>query len=241
MTLYRTALLTIAAALATVSPASAETRRYGLTGFDQVEVRGDMIVEIVPDFRLSAVADASSDTLDTLSLEVEDRRLVIQQMMEGPYGMRASGDGPVRIRLTAQNLAGVVVRGGGRVTVQGLRGDTILLVLDGPGRIDATVTGAGTIRSRASGSGTITITGRATTVESTVAGAGSVDASALTARDLTVRAAGTGTSRYLASNSARIIASGDASVEVAGRAQCTIANTGSGRVTCADGRSALSR
>jgi hypothetical protein len=238
---YRSLSVALLFAIAAAAPARAEVKRFGLTAFDQVEVRGDMVVEIVPDWRLSAVAEGSSDAIDSLSFDVVDRTLTIQQMMEGPYGMRRSQDGALHIRLAAQNLSGVVVRGSGRVTVSGLRGDAVLLVLDGAGRIDAAVASGGTVRSRVAGSGVLAITGRADRLESIVTGPGSVDASALGVRDVMVRANGTGTSRYAATHSATVNASGNASVDVAGRGQCTVSNTGTGQVTCAGARSALSR
>ncbi|MEQ1688858.1 MAG: DUF2807 domain-containing protein [Sphingopyxis sp.] len=221
------ALLTFAAA-----PASADTRRYGLTSFDRIEVLGDMIVEIIPDYRISAVAEASRSALETLSLEVNDRTLVVRQVAEGPYGPRRAADGPTRIRLRAPALQQVMLRGSGQISAGQLRGQNIAINVDGPGQVRASVLRGETIHLRVVGTGEITISGHARDLTATITGAGSIDAGALVVRDLTVRSSGSGSSRFAASHSASIVAGGSANVDVTGHARCEIRNIGAGTVVC---------
>ncbi len=222
------------------SPATADTRRIGITSYTRIVVLGDMVVDVVPDYRLYAQADGSRDALDTLDLDVSNDTLTISQAAEGPFGPRRTDAGPIHIRLTGQNISDITLRGAGSLTVGQLRGSDITVGLDGAGTINASVTAGGNIRTRASGSGTITLTGRADSLEGAVTGSASIVAADLALRDLTLRQTGTGSSSFAASRTASIIATGQANVTVAGRARCTVNNLGAGNVSCgADQRRAL--
>ncbi len=214
------------------APASADSKRFGLTSFDRVEVRGDMIVEIAPSNRIAAVAEGSRASLETLDMVVNGRTLRISQRSMGAYGPRPRGEPPVRIRLTAQNLSGIDLQGSGQVRAEGLRGPEVIVTLTGAGAVGASVPAGVAISSRVEGPGTITLAGRGRTLRAIVSGAGSIDASALAVRDLDARSSGTGTSRFAASGRATIVASGAAGVDVAGSPRCTVSNSGAGTVRC---------
>lgn len=235
MTLFRpisraaviAALLVVAA-----TPAAADTRRYGLTSFDSIQVLGDMIVEIVPDYRISAVADASRAALETLSLEVNDRTLVVRQVAEGAFGPRRASDGPIRIRLRVPALQRVMLRGSGQVSAGQLRGHAISVDVDGPGSVSALISHGESVQLRVVGTGQISISGAARDLTAITNGAGSINAAALIARDLNVRSFGTGSSLFAASNTATVVAGGSANVGITGRARCEVRNTGAGTVAC---------
>lgn len=223
-------LALLCAVLAT--PAHADTKRFGLTSFDRVEISGDMIVEIAPSNRISAVAEGSRVSLETLDMEVRNRVLLVSQRSMGAYGPRRASDGPLRIRLTAQNLGAVDLRGSGQLRVTGLRGREVVVTLHGAGTIDAAVPAGLRVSTRVEGPGTITLTGRSQSLIAIVAGSGSVDASGLAVRDLDVRSNGTGTSSFAANGRVRVIALGAANVTVAGAPRCTVTNSGAGTVEC---------
>lgn len=214
------------------APASAETRNFGIVSFDAIEVRGDTIVELVPGHRISARAEGTREAIETLTLEMEGRTLVISQALEGRYGPRRAEDGPTRLTLTGQNVSGIVLRGSGQVRARGLRGPRVTVRLDGPGRIEAEIPAGLAVATRASGSGSIRLTGRAQSLQAVVAGSAAVEAEQLPVRDLDVRAGGTGSSRFAASGRAIVAALGEANVEVVGRPRCTVTNGGAGTVIC---------
>jgi hypothetical protein len=224
----------IAVAFAWSQPALADTRSFGITSYDRVEVNGDMIVEIVPDHRITAVAEGSRAALETLSIDVNgDRTLVIRQVAEGAFGPRTRGNtGPIRIRLTSQNLAGVVLRGAGEVRAGQLRGRNIVVQNDGAGRVQAAIADGDAVRLANFGSGSIIVTGRARALNVNVEGAGGIDASGMTALFLTLRAVGTGASRFTASEQATVRVGGAPTIDVSGRARCTVDNSGAGTVRC---------
>jgi hypothetical protein len=214
-----------------------QTKRFGLSSFERVEVQGDMIVEISSSPSISAVAEGTSDALDTLSLEVRERTLVIRHAFEGAYGQRqrqGQGVGLVRIRLTAQNLSAVSLAGSGALRVEGLRGPSIQLVVDGAGSIHAGIPDGASINTRAVGSGSISLTGRARSLNAVTNGAASINAASLSVRDLTVQAVGSGASSFAASGTANIFAMGSANVSVSGQPRCTVRNAGAGTIACGD-------
>lgn len=221
----------LAAALLAV-PASADTKRFGLTGFDAIDVRGDMIVEIVDAAPVRADAEGARSTLETLSLEVQERTLTIRQLSDGPYGPRRAGEPPARIRINARGLSRLSVHGGGRVNATGLRGQQVIVTLDGAGTVDATGIVADQLDVRAAGQGVVTIAGRARSMSAVNSGAATIEAQALVPRDLSVRSSGAGSGRYAASGTARVDALGDGNVTVTGRARCTVRNVGAGTVNC---------
>lgn len=229
----------VAAALAlmltSASPAAANSKRYGLVSFERIEIEGNMIVEVVPGRSIFAVADASREALETLSIEVnESRTLIVTQLAEGVFGpRRANNDaGPIRIRISAQNLSQLALRGGGRVTLTGLRGPEMRVDLNGSGSIAASGVNGDVLLVRSEGSGTISLAGRAQSMTATIAGATSVDAAALETRNLVVRANGSGASRFAALQSADLLSGGAADLAVSGRPRCTVRNIGAGTITC---------
>lgn len=222
---------TIAASLLAV-PASADTKRFGLTGFDGIDIRGDMTVEIVDAAPVRADAEGARSTLETLSLEVQERTLIVRQLSDGPYGPRRAGEAPARIRINARGLSRLIVRGGGRVTASGLRGQQVIVTLDGAGTVDARNIVAEQLDVRASGQGVVTVSGRARTMSAVNSGSAGIVAEDVVARDLTVRSSGAGAGSYAASGTARVDALGEGNITVIGRARCTVRNAGAGTVNC---------
>lgn len=229
--------LTLLALPSTQVEAQAQsTKRFGLSSFERVQVEGDIIVEIVASPSISAVAEGPSTALDTLTLDVRERTLTIRQAFEGPYGQRrsnaAGGTGPVRIRLSAQNLSAISLAGAGSITATGLRGPSVQVVVDGAGSINATIPDGTAVSSRAVGSGAITLSGRARSLTAVTNGAASINAAALPVRDLTVQSVGSGASHFAASATANIFAMGSANVTVDGTPRCTVRNAGAGTIAC---------
>lgn len=225
------------AALLVPLPAGAQgsanlTKRFGITSFDRVVVLGDMVVDITPSRSISAEAEGTRDALDSLVVEVQSRTLTIRQGYEGAYGHRERSDAPVRIHVTAQNLASVSLTGSGSIRVDGLRGADVGVQLDGAGTIAATISDGVDVRARTMGSGTVTLAGQARSLTAVTNGAATLDAAALTVRALDVRAVGSGASRFAATGTAAITAMGAANVTVTGNPQCTVRNLGAGRVEC---------
>ncbi len=234
--------LLAALCLAGATQASADTRRLGLTSFERVDIEGDMAVSIVASYRVGAQAEGSRDALEVLTMEVRERTLYIRRRTEGPYGQISANAGPLRITLTAQNLAGVWVRGAAQVSVSGLRGSETYATMEGAGTLAIAAIDSRALRVRMQGAGSLTLAGRAESLLAVVAGSGNVDGQALAVGALDVRSSGTGRSNFAAVRTAEITAIGAASVDVSGTPRCTVRNQGSGVVACGpDARTRLPR
>lgn len=231
---HPTKLLATAAAVAALlaTPASADSKRFGLTGFDTIDIRGDMTVEIVDAAPVRAEAEGSRSTIETLSVEVQERTLIIRQLSDGPYGPRRAGEPPANIRINARGLSRLIVRGGGRVTANGLRGEQVIVTLDGAGTVDARNIAATQLDVRAAGQGSVTVSGRARSMSAVNSGAATIVGQGVVPRDLTVRSNGAGVGTYAASGTARVDALGEGNITVTGRARCTVRNVGAGTVEC---------
>lgn len=218
--------------LTLATPAAADQRRFGLLSFDAIDVQGDMVVEVRPDYRIAAVAEASREAIEALSLEVRDRTLYIRQSAEGAFGPVRADRGPVTIRLTAQNLRSITMRGAGLVTVERLQGDSVRVDLTGAGQLTVNGIDARDLTVRGTGNGGITLAGRARMMRASATGATSIDAAALTVEQLTARGVGSGAALYTATRTADLQAAGSYGITVTGRARCTLRNQGSGQLLC---------
>ena len=226
--------LTLMAGLAFASPAHADSRRVGVTGFERLVVLGDMIVQVVPDRITYAQVEGERDAIDALSLDVQDRTLTISQSVLGRFGPRPTTAAPLTIRLHVPTVRLVALRGTGSIDAHELRGDDVRVELTGQGRINARISNGQSLTMRANGSGTITMAGRSRDVSAYTDGPASIDASALDAGNLTVRSSGSGTSNFKTNGPANVTAIGQASVVVTGRARCTVHNISAGNVRCGD-------
>jgi hypothetical protein len=216
------ALILALFAVCIAAPASADTRRIGLTSFERIEVSGDMTVDVRADHRIGAVVEGSRDALDSLEVVVENRVLRIRQLSIGTFGPRRADAGPVTIRVSAQNLGSVSMRGAGQITVDGLRGRETLLSLTGAGALAVRNIATDNLILRSNGNGTLTLAGRALNAAANVSGGGTVEASALAVQNLRITTVGT----------AEVTASGNSGVTVTGNPRCTVRNVSGGTVLC---------
>lgn len=228
------ARLVLAAATLTLiaAPGHAVVKRVGVTGFDAIEVSGDMTVEIAQSPRTNAVVEGSQRAIDTLGLEVNNRVLRVRMLSDGPYGPRRASDGPVVVRISTPSLRSITVNGAAQVSAQALRGDSIAIVMTGAGRVRADNVTAQTVQLRTTGAGGITIAGQARDVQAAISGAAGIDAGGLQTRGLTVNAEGSGSSQFAARDTARVVAIGSVTLTVTGNPRCTVNNVGSGTVVC---------
>jgi hypothetical protein len=174
-------------------PLQTEQRQPG--DFHQVELRGagGLEVEVGPATSLTISADAA--LLKDLTTEVRDGRLVIDYKR----GWNWFSHHQLKIRLTTPVLDGLAIRGAGDAAVSGMKGERLLLEIDGAGDL------------RASGE-----TGM---LEAHIKGAGDMDLSQLAARDAKVSINGAGDLRVRASGALEATINGAGSISYAGNPQ----------------------
>jgi hypothetical protein len=229
--LLTTALASVSLVLGS-SPAMAGEKRYGLTSFERIVLKGDFAVEVTTRGPVSAVATGGLDALDRLELVSADGTLTISDRRYSSNRARGTGAGAVTIRINAARLNAATVVGAGSLTIDKLAGATVALNLRGPGSLAVKDIAADKLTLAMVGTGRVTLAGRAKTAETRFAGAGMVDASALAVTDLIATAEGAGDQSYRASRTATVTARGVGKVIVAGKPACTVRNLGAGSVSC---------
>ena len=221
-----------ATALFLCSPISAAEKRFGLSSFEAIEVDADVMVEVVNRAPVSAVATGPQDSLDRLSIEARDGKLLISERQFAGDEKRRAPRGPVTVRVNAANLRSATLGGAGSLQVDALKGQRAMVGLRGPGRLTVGRITADRLSVAMLGNGTMTLGGAAKQAQMTLSGAGMVDAGGLAVDELISDSEGAGDHILRAIKSAAITARGIGKTVVLGRPVCTVRNVGSGSVTC---------
>jgi hypothetical protein len=172
------------------------TQQRGVDAFHSVDLRAVGTVDILvgPPASLSVTADAQ--TLEDLDIHVQAGMLIIDQHSHWSWFGRS---GQLQIRLTAPSLKAVALNGAGELTVNGLNGGPLALVVQGAGNIDAS--------------------GRVDILTARINGAGNMDLSRVEAREATVSVNGAGSLEVNATESLDATVNGVGSINYAGKPQ----------------------
>ncbi len=217
------------AAVALPGAARAATQGYTLTSFDTLRVEAPVTVMVTTGMGVAARGEGPRGTLDRLKLDVSGRLLTIRIASLRP-GEKAAG--PATLQISTGALRRLVLGGGGSVTVNRMKGLTAEIVSGGNGDVTVKAMDVDRLTVALAGGGRVTLAGRAGVADVRVSGPGGVAGEALTARQVKVGNEGPGTISLTAAVSADVRASGSGDVTVAGKAACTVANEGTGRVLC---------
>lgn len=214
--------LLLAALLLAAGPAPAAERTVGLSTFERLRVEGPFEVTVAPGSP-SVRLTGDRAAIDAVAVSADGTTLVIRPA-SGGWGespRRAAGE-PVRIALASPALRTIVSQAGARVTATGLRAARIDLTVAGSGAIAATGVDADEVAAAVTGTGTLTLAGRAVRARLLASGPAAIDAAALDAGELVVIASGVGETRARARYTARIANTGLGRVTVAGTPKCDV-------------------
>jgi hypothetical protein len=184
-------LLSLGACGSVAGPTTTEQR--GVDGFHAIDLRGVATMDILvgPAASMSLTGDANS--LATLKTRVQEGTLIL----ETQRGWFAKGNSHLQIRLTTPALDAVALNGAGDITVNGLQGGPLVLVVQGAGNLEA--------------SGAVDVLTARTN------GAGNLDLSHLDAREATVAVNGAGNIEVNASQKLDATVNGVGSITYAGK------------------------
>jgi len=202
----------------------AETRLM-LTGFDRIRVDGPFTVRVAaaPSATNRIIGDAAA--IATVQVRVEGQTLVVTSARDDRgRAIVASGTAPV-IELRHDRLAGIVLRGAGRIEVERTTASRVDLALTGDGTIRVSSLGSETLNATLIGAGSMILAGKGGQGRFMVNGPGTIDADALTVDALQVRSEGSGGGRYRVRYTADVTATGAGTVTVAGSPQCRTRGT----------------
>ncbi len=212
--------------------AAAAERSLTITDFDRVRVEGSYVVEVTTGKGPSGRLSGSTEALDRIKVEVQDRTLHIRPDTSGWGGYPGNDYGPVRVRVTTPDLKSAVINGSGTVSIVRMRGSDLELALRGSGLIAVSAIEADRLNVGITGAGNVTLSGRVAQTVATIRGSGNLDAAGLASQDLRLTAQGSGDARASASRSATVTATGSGTVTIIGKPACAVTNNGAGTVNC---------
>lgn len=227
-------ILTLAGALlaiAAADPAAADTRNFGVSGFDRVRVEGPYAVKVATGIAPFARATGSSAALANLSVRVEGRTLVIHSDRSSARSADGRGDGPVEVSIGTHDLAAAILLGSGSLAIDKVRGLEFSLTVQGSGMAGIGFVAADRLKVAATGTAAVVLGGETKALTAMVRGVSSLDASLLKSRTATIAVEGAATVKADASGTAKISGSGPATVSLTGRPSCTVRLAGAGSVT----------
>ncbi len=206
-------------------------RNYSVTGFDRIRVDGPYQVRLKTNVAPFARAAGSQAALDSVSLKVEGRTLIVRQTTSNWGGYPGGSTGPVTIELGTHDLANAWLNGAGSLAIDRVRGLAFDLAIQGAGTATIDTIDIDQLRLGLNGSGSARLAGRADKVTAVVRGASSLDASELRSKNADIGAEGPAIVRLAASESAKVNAMGLAAVTLTGNPACTVKAQGSASVS----------
>lgn len=211
--------------VALAAPAHADERRFMLTGFERIRLEGPFEVEVTTGGSTGAVATGDARSLDRVSVRVDGRTLVVASSVNAWGGYPGAVRSLPRVTVSASELSSAVVTGGGRLSIDRMRGQHIALALTGAGALTVGHADADRLEATLVGTGALTVAGAALQARFQSNGAGTIAAEGLDVGALTVTTQSAGDSRFSARHTATVSASGQGVVQVAGTATCTVRGT----------------
>ena len=184
---------------------ASETRP--VSGFSEVALSGTGDVHIAQSGQESLTIEAEDNLLPLLETFVDQGRLTLRTKP----GVSISPTRTIRYRITVARLDAASISGSGKIVAEGVDSDRFTTSI--------------------SGSGSMTLAGKAKAIDLSISGSGSYDASNLVSRTGRVSISGSGSGVVNASEELDVAISGSGSVEVLGKPYVEQHISGSGRVS----------
>lgn len=212
------------------APAGAAVRNFTVTGFDRVRVDGPYRVTLTTNVAPFARASGASAALDSVSVEVQGRTLVIRR--SGSFGgSTGQSRGTVEIAVGTHGLTAAWINGSGALAVDQVRGPAFDLTVSGAGTAEVGRIAVDRLSVGLAGTASARLSGTAAETNAIVRGSSLLDGAGLVARNAKVGADGPAVVRLNVTGTGKIDANGPATVELGGRPACTIRALGTAEVT----------
>ncbi|MCM8731019.1 head GIN domain-containing protein [Hephaestia sp. GCM10023244] len=208
--------------LAAAAPAPAAERSYTIGSFDRVRVSGPFEVRLAVGGSPRARAEGERGLIDQVDVRVDGNTLLVSMSPNG-WGERGAAAASVPVvTLATPSLRSVFVNGGGRLSIERMKGQALDLTVTGSGSIAATGLDARQLDARVIGTGALTLSGVAAKARLTSNGPAAIDAAGLAVDDLVIRTDGAGEAHVAARYTADVTATGVGRVVVDGKPACTV-------------------
>lgn len=230
--MHRPAILAaFVAVILPASPAAADTRNFGVSGFDRVRVAGPYKVRLTTGVAPFARATGSAAALERLAVRVDGRTLVIQSNQSGWGGYPGKDGGGVEITVGTHELTTASLVGAGSLLINRVRGLEFALILQGAGLAGIEQVEVDRMEVAISGTGGVTLGGTARQLGAIVRGMSNLQAANLSVKNATIAVEGAGTVSARVTDSVSVTGSGAGTVALDGSPACTLKVSGAGSVT----------
>ena len=223
--------LLLACASCIASPATAETRNFGVSGFDRIKIQGPFRVKIVTGVPPSAKAIGTGAALSNIDVNVEGYTLTLSPNASAWANYSGSKEGPVEVVIGTHELAAAMLTGAGTMAIDKVKGFEFVLTVNGAGSASVGEMAVDRLTLGVAGTGALIVAGKAKQLTAEMRGTTSIDASALSAKDATVKVNGGGTARLNVTGTANVSGAGAGLVEFLGSPSCTLTVEGAGAVS----------
>ena len=224
------ALLILASLPATAAAPSAQ-RTFSVTGFDRIRVDGPYSVQLTTNVAPFARASGSAAALDSVSLKVEGRTLIVRPGSGSWGGYPGESRGPVTIEVGTHDLNAAWLYGAGSLNIDRVRGLSFDLAIQGAGAVRINRVDVDQMKVGINGAASARLSGRAARLTTTVRGSSLLDGEGLTIKDAIIGAEGPSIVRANVTDTAKVDALGLAAVALGGRPACIVKAQGSASVT----------
>ncbi len=215
----------------TAAPAGADTRNFGVSGFNKVRVDGPFKVRLTTGVAPFAQATGSARAIDRVALDVRGQTLIVHANQSSWGGYSGENVGPVEIAIGTHDLSAAALNGSGSLDINAVKGLAFDLSVQGSGGAAITETDVDQLRVNVIGTASASLGGRAGKMTAIVRGISSLDAAGLTVKDATIGAEGAATVKATVTNEVTIDGAGTATITLTGDPSCTVRAHGSATVS----------
>jgi Putative auto-transporter adhesin, head GIN domain len=212
--------------------APAADRNFTVTDFDRIEVDGAFDVSVETGKSPSVRATGSTAGVDQLLIEIRARTLRIRPARTNWGGWPGEKPAAPKIKVTAPALKDASLRGSGTLSVSKMRSATVRIFQVGGGQVTVGAVETDQIIVSQTGSGLVSLSGKALLGKVTTDGSGRLVADRLSIGDLTLQTASAGSVSLAAVRSAKVVSNGSGEVTILGSPACTVSAVGPGQVRC---------
>ena len=212
------------------SPANAAVRSFTVTGFDRIRVDGPYRVRLTTNVAPFARASGSPAGLDSVSVEVQGRTLVVRRNSSAWGGNSGHSRAPVEIEVGTHELSSAWVNGSGGLRIDQVRGAAFDLTVSGSGAAEVGGVAVDRLKIGLTGTASARLAGNAVEASTLVRGTSTFDGTGLIAKNATVGAEGASVVRLNVTGTAKVDANGPATIEFGGRPACTTRSNGAADV-----------
>lgn len=215
-------------------PAKAAEKNFSIGSFDNIQIEGDVIVNVMTGKGPSAKAVGEQKHLNMIQFSRNARTLKIQLKNDTDV-QRQSSDNPepLQIYISTHTLIDINVNGNGTVNVDNISSRKSKFTIVGSGRIMIKKADINDFQAMIWGGGDLTILG-GNIVKSNLGinGFGSIRAAKVETETLEIEHQGPANSIITVSDVAKISNNGTGQIEILGKANCLIKSIGSGKIFC---------